>query len=186
MLADKLRYTIDTSVDLFELMGTNSYFNSRYPRGFVPTPPDLSALPVVYEDEFARILWNGFADTHTSGMDFQPALYLENKGTEVLSVSPSDFYVNDCLMSVSNSGAVTLEGGAKLILSTRNSWLLSAGDLLDAYESDTIERFSVRLKITYGQKTLFEDRFTIDTHVDLYELMGENSYFTKKYGTREE
>ncbi len=137
---------------------------------------------VLYEQNGVLILWNGLSDTLTSGLDFNPALYIENKGTEVLNVDPSSFYVNGYRMSVSNAFAVKLEGGTRIITSTTNSWLLSAEDLIDVYGCSTIDNFTIYLTIKNGDTILVDNqKFSVDTQIDISEMMGNNSYFIKKY-----
>jgi hypothetical protein len=181
-LVDDQKYSIDTNIDIFDLMGTNSYFTRKYPRGTTPPIIDYSSQPIVFENEEISIFWCGLSDTHTSGMDFRPNLYLENNSSDVLSVRPSSFYVNGFLMSASNSGAIELEPQSKFMLSTRNSWNLSAGDLIDVYGCSTIDSFTVYLTIKVGSKTIADEYvYNVDANIDIFDLMGTNSYFTNKY-----
>ena len=59
----------------------------------------------MYKEKDIKILWNGFVDTHTSGLDFRPNIYIENNSSEELSVDPESFYINGYLMSASNAFA---------------------------------------------------------------------------------
>lgn len=139
---------------------------------------------VLFDDHEIKITWNGFEDTHTTGLNFHPNLYIENNSAEQLKITPYSFYVNNCLMSVSNSNTITLEPGTRLMLATKNVWLLSTEDLIDAYGYTTIEKFSVSLTIKLGDTTLVDKKaYDINTETDIFQMMKSNSYFRKKYPT---
>ena len=148
--------------------------------GWKPGSDDV----VVYEDAHARITWKGLNDTMTSGMDFQPVLFLQNKSTDrSLTLDPETIYINNHKMSVSNFSSLTLEPGCKLSLGARYSWLISSEDLLDAYNEDTIRSFELTYDICdENDRVIASDQlFSIDLDVNVYELMGGNSSFNRKY-----
>ena len=186
-IIDDAVFRLQPEADVFQIMGTNSYFTRNYPDRSAIQPLDVSSMQVLYEDEEIQVLWNGLVDTHTSGMDFQPDLYIRNKSTKhKLSLSPERIIINGVPMSVSNSGAVTLEPETSFRLCTCYSWLIPSGDLLDAY-GETVVRDFLLIYSIYDENYRYlvrDGEFRLATDIDLFEVMGTNSYFTQNYPDR--
>ena len=177
-------FRLETDIDLFDVMGTNSYFTRNYPDRDAIQTPDYAALPVVFANDGLTVYWGGLADTHTSGMNFQPVLILQNTSeTRTFSLSLDSIYVNSHKMSVSNSSNITMLPQTRLNLSTRNAWLLSSRDLMDSYGESVIRSIQMYYSIYDGnsKKVAADQLFEIEPDIDLYTLMGDNSYFNRKY-----